>query len=218
MRKREHDVRQPARDARRPRPARRRRPSRSSAKLRPLLAQLRPFARDARPTSATSPHASRAPGAGNDLVELLKRRVPLREPPTRRSRPTASSGPATLPGLDHGADRADPAARRPAGPTRPTSPAGSTTSRHSGVLRRQRRRQPRAATALNALHGRQRRCLAPVPLELRQHAARRPARRSASNNRCPGSDRAHGGRRLEPLQADRGLQLRPPARSCRWAR
>ncbi len=40
--------------------------------LRPLLADLRPFARDARPTFRDLARTIRRPGAGNDLVELLK--------------------------------------------------------------------------------------------------------------------------------------------------
>jgi phospholipid/cholesterol/gamma-HCH transport system substrate-binding protein len=51
--------------------------------LRPLLNQLRPFARDARPTLRDLARTLRAPGAGNDLVELLNAQPALRDAATR---------------------------------------------------------------------------------------------------------------------------------------
>ena len=98
--------------------------------LRPLLADLRPFARNARPTFRDLARTIRRPGAGNDLVELLRAQPRRRaRPPPRRSRPTARCGPSTFDVADRRADR--PARRRwpSSAPTRPTSPAGSTTSR-----------------------------------------------------------------------------------------
>ena len=47
-------------------------------KLRPLLAQLRPLARDARPTLRDLSRLIRRGGADNDLVELTRAQVPVR--------------------------------------------------------------------------------------------------------------------------------------------
>ena len=52
-------------------------------KLRRLLADLRPFARDARPTVRDLSRLVRSPGADNDLVELTRGQVPLRNIATR---------------------------------------------------------------------------------------------------------------------------------------
>jgi phospholipid/cholesterol/gamma-HCH transport system substrate-binding protein len=48
-------------------------------KLRPLLAQLRPLAQDARPTLRDLAGLLRAPGAGDDALDLLRAQVPLRD-------------------------------------------------------------------------------------------------------------------------------------------
>jgi hypothetical protein len=48
-------------------------------KLGPLLDQLRPFARDAVPTVRDLSQTISAPGAGNDLIELLQAQPPLRD-------------------------------------------------------------------------------------------------------------------------------------------
>jgi phospholipid/cholesterol/gamma-HCH transport system substrate-binding protein len=48
-------------------------------KLRPFFAELRPLARDARPTLRDLSTVVRAPGASNDLIELTKSAVPLRD-------------------------------------------------------------------------------------------------------------------------------------------
>ena len=56
-------------------------------KLRPFLAELRPLARDARPTLRDLSALVRSPGASNDLIELTKSSVPLRDAavgPTKR--------------------------------------------------------------------------------------------------------------------------------------
>ena len=97
-------------------------------KLRPFLAELRPLARDARPTLRDLSALVRSPGASNDLIELTKSSVPLRNaavgPTKRDGKQRDGAFPASTKALDGG--------RRPSwrrrGPTRPTSPAGSTTS------------------------------------------------------------------------------------------
>jgi phospholipid/cholesterol/gamma-HCH transport system substrate-binding protein len=56
-------------------------------KLRPFLAELRPLARDARPTLRDLSALVRSPGASNDLIELTKSSVPVRDAavgPTKR--------------------------------------------------------------------------------------------------------------------------------------
>ena len=52
-------------------------------KLRPFLAELRPLARDARPTVNDLSKIVKRPGAANDLIELTKLQVPLRDVTTR---------------------------------------------------------------------------------------------------------------------------------------
>jgi phospholipid/cholesterol/gamma-HCH transport system substrate-binding protein len=53
-------------------------------KLRPFLAELRPLARDARPTINDLSKIVSRPGAANDLIELTREQVPLRNVTTRR--------------------------------------------------------------------------------------------------------------------------------------
>jgi phospholipid/cholesterol/gamma-HCH transport system substrate-binding protein len=48
-------------------------------KLRPFLAELRPLAQDARPTFADLSRLLKAPGHGNDLIDLTNAQVPLRD-------------------------------------------------------------------------------------------------------------------------------------------
>jgi phospholipid/cholesterol/gamma-HCH transport system substrate-binding protein len=48
-------------------------------KLRPFLAELRPLARDARPTVRDLARLVRKAGAGNDLIELTKSAIPVRD-------------------------------------------------------------------------------------------------------------------------------------------
>jgi phospholipid/cholesterol/gamma-HCH transport system substrate-binding protein len=57
-------------------------------KLRPFLAELRPLARDARPTLRDLSALVRSPGASNDLIEMTKSSVPVRNAavgPTNRN-------------------------------------------------------------------------------------------------------------------------------------
>ena len=53
-------------------------------KLRPFLAELRPLARDARPTINDLSKIVSRPGGANDLIELTKLQVPLRDVTTRK--------------------------------------------------------------------------------------------------------------------------------------
>jgi phospholipid/cholesterol/gamma-HCH transport system substrate-binding protein len=53
-------------------------------KLRPFLAELRPLARDARPTIKDLSKIVKRPGGANDLIELTRLQVPLRDVTTRK--------------------------------------------------------------------------------------------------------------------------------------
>jgi phospholipid/cholesterol/gamma-HCH transport system substrate-binding protein len=48
-------------------------------KLRPFLAELRPLAQDARPTFRDLSELLKAPGKGNDLIDLTNGQIPLRD-------------------------------------------------------------------------------------------------------------------------------------------
>ena len=96
-------------------------------KLRPFLAELRPLARDARPTLRDLSAIIQSPGGDNDLIELTKSNVPLRNvavgPIQRDGKERLGALPASTKALETARPR-----WRPHAPTRPTSPAGSTTS------------------------------------------------------------------------------------------
>ncbi len=72
-------------------------------KLRPFLAELRPLARDARPTLRDLSKLLRSPGTANDLVELTRSSVPLRDaavgPTQRNGQQRAGALPATTEAL-----------------------------------------------------------------------------------------------------------------------
>jgi phospholipid/cholesterol/gamma-HCH transport system substrate-binding protein len=51
----------------------------AAKKLRPFLAELRPLARDARPTFKDLSRLLKAPGNGNDLIDLTNAQPPLRD-------------------------------------------------------------------------------------------------------------------------------------------
>ena len=133
MRRAEHDVRQPARHARRPRRRSSTSPSpwpRSCARSWPSCARW-PATRARR--CATSRALVRSPGADNDLIELTKSAVPLRDV-------AVGAGQAQRQGARRRASRPRPRrsrrrrpSSRPRARTRPTSPAGSTTSATPGL-------------------------------------------------------------------------------------
>jgi phospholipid/cholesterol/gamma-HCH transport system substrate-binding protein len=72
-------------------------------KLRPFLAELRPLARDARPTLRDLAKLLRSPGSSNDLVELTRSSVPLRDaavgPTKRNGKQRAGAFPASTEAL-----------------------------------------------------------------------------------------------------------------------
>ncbi len=67
--------------------------------LRPLLAQLRPFARGAVPTVRDLSRTIRRPGAGNDLVELLRRVPAVDRVATRTAERNGERRPGALPAI-----------------------------------------------------------------------------------------------------------------------
>ncbi len=64
--------------------------------LRPLLADLRPFARDSRPTFRDLARTFSRPGAGNDLVELLRAQPAVARATTERVRANGAQRPSTF--------------------------------------------------------------------------------------------------------------------------
>ena len=142
-------------------------------KLRPFLAELRPLARDARPTLRDLSALVRSPGASNDLIELTKSSVPVRNaavgPTKRNGKQRDGAFPGSTKALAAGHPRAGHGAALRARPHRlvrrlqPLRP-----------LRRARRGQPRGAVR-EPLRARQRRA----------QAAARPAARRATPSRTP---------------------------------
>ena len=77
--------------------------------------------------------SSARPGADNDLIELTKSSVPLRNAAVGPTKRNGKQRDGALPGLGEGARGRPLPSSPPRGPTRPTSPAGSTTSATPGV-------------------------------------------------------------------------------------
>ncbi len=92
---REHDVREPARDAGRPRRARRRLEADASKNLAPFLADLRPLLVEAKPTIAQLSQLLRQPGADNDFTDLLNSSPEL-------AKQASSTFPASVKALNKG--------------------------------------------------------------------------------------------------------------------
>src|SRR3954467_5977058 len=79
-------------------------------KLRPFLAELRPLAQDARPTLRDLSTLLRAPGANNDLLELLRTQVPLRNATVRNVQEDGQSREGAFPASVKALDTATPEA------------------------------------------------------------------------------------------------------------
>src|SRR3954452_11705904 len=67
-----------------------------ATRLGPLLDQLRPFAREARPTVRDLAATITSPGADNDLIELTKSNVPLRDELVRAAERTGAQRAAAV--------------------------------------------------------------------------------------------------------------------------
>jgi phospholipid/cholesterol/gamma-HCH transport system substrate-binding protein len=66
-------------------------------KLRPFLAELRPLAQDARPTFNDLSALIKAPGPGNDLIDLTNGQVPLRDVAVHDVRENGKDRPGAFP-------------------------------------------------------------------------------------------------------------------------
>ena len=144
---------------------------------------------------ATSAHLIRRPAPNNDLIELTKSTVPLRNvavgPVERNGKQRDGALPASTKALDAAVPRSLRAAlrARPHRLVRRLQPLGR--------LRRARRRQPRGAPR-QRLHARQRRAHADRRPRWRQ-AARQRLASLGQRNRCPGA-------------VERGAAWKPDAR------
>jgi phospholipid/cholesterol/gamma-HCH transport system substrate-binding protein len=152
-------------------------------KLRPFLAELRPLAEDARPTIRDLSKLVKRSGAGNDLIELTRAQIPLRD---------VAVGPVEVNGKRRdGALTASTKALSTATPelafARPYAvdlTGWFDDFGHSGfydALGGASRVSPNVAAFAN-LNG----VLAPVPPALRDQVFREAAQ-IGQNNRCPGA-------------------------------
>jgi phospholipid/cholesterol/gamma-HCH transport system substrate-binding protein len=66
-------------------------------KLRPFLAELRPLAQDARPTLRDLDRIVKHPGKGNDLIDLTKGQLPLRDVAVRDVEENGAERPGAFP-------------------------------------------------------------------------------------------------------------------------
>jgi phospholipid/cholesterol/gamma-HCH transport system substrate-binding protein len=154
------------------------------SKLRPLLTQLRPFARDAQPAVRDLSATVRRKGAGNDLVELLRRQPALDQIATQTAERNGAQRDGALPQTIKALNGAAPqlAFLRPYSPDLvgwfddfSTSGAYDAMGSFS-----------RAALQLNGFTLGPALNLLPVPPELR-NALLSVGVKTGRNNRCPGS-------------------------------
>jgi len=152
-------------------------------KLRPFLAELRPLARDARPTLRDLSRLIRTSGSDNDLVELSRGTVPLRDiavgPVTRNGKDREGALPASTKALDQAAPELATAR-----PYAPDLTGWFDDFGHSGVydaLGGGSRAAPNVNGFTN-VNG----VLQPVPPELRQKVFERIASVN-QRDRCPGA-------------------------------
>jgi phospholipid/cholesterol/gamma-HCH transport system substrate-binding protein len=170
-------------------------------KLRPFLRELRPFARDARPTLRDLSKTVSSPGANNDLIELTKGVIPLRD---------IAIGPVVRNGETR--EGAFPASTRALSDAAPELAYGRPYAvdltgwfddfSHSGLydaLGGASRAAPHinANTLINGV-------LTPVPVSMRGLL---PGTVTGQNNRCPGS--------AEHAQPDGSVPFKPsPDYNC----
>ena len=125
---RQHDLPEPARDARRPRAAGGRlQAGRQEAAARSSPSCARWRVTRGRP-SRTSASCSSSPGSGNDLIDLTNAPGPAARHRGRRRQRERQGPPGRVPGLDRGARERRRRRSGTSGPTRSTCSAGSTTS------------------------------------------------------------------------------------------
>ena len=151
-------------------------------KLRPFIAELRPLARNARPTLRDLSALIRRTGANNDLIELTRLQVPLRNIATGQ----VNENGATREGAFPASTKALQNSVEPLGYARPYAPdliGWFDDFSHSGVYDALGG-VSRVGLHVNAFlfaNGQ----LAPIPPELRDEAFSATAARD-QRNRCPG--------------------------------
>jgi phospholipid/cholesterol/gamma-HCH transport system substrate-binding protein len=165
-------------------------------KLRPLLAELRPLANDARPTLRDLSALLRAPGNSNDLLELLRSQVPLRDATVRNVDEDGKSREGAFPASVKALDTATPEAAF----VRPYTPdllGWFDDFSHSGVFDAlgASSRVAVHANAFSLAEG----TLYPVPPELRQ-AALKATLETGQRNRCPGAAEHVAGDKSNPYK------------------
>jgi phospholipid/cholesterol/gamma-HCH transport system substrate-binding protein len=152
-------------------------------RLGPLLDQLRPFAREARPTVRDLARTLTSPGANNDLIDLTRSNVPLRDVLVRSAQRNGKQREGALPA----------SAKAFRGQTGSTADLRAYTSDllgwfddfgHTGVFDANggAARSQIIGNAFAIVNGQ----LAPVPPELRSEAFKALAV-TGQNNRCPGA-------------------------------
>jgi phospholipid/cholesterol/gamma-HCH transport system substrate-binding protein len=152
-------------------------------RLGPVLAQLRPFAHEARPTLASRAAALRSPGRADDLVDVTRSAVPLRDQLVRTAQRDGAQRRGTLPELTDALAGQTPAFAD----LRPYAPdlvGWFDDFSHSGLLDANGgvSRTSLTTNAFTSVNG----VLTPVPLDLRQPVLRATAA-LGQNNRCPGA-------------------------------
>ena len=201
----QHDVRQPARDARRPRPAASTASKPATKELAPFLRELRPLVARGEPTFDGPQQAGpRSPGAANDATDLLQH-LP-------RSQRIGQPG---VPALDHGAAQGPAGARLPpallAGPRRLVPrlrPERRPTTTRTATTRASCRSS--TSSSYDQTTGSDGSLDAGPAVA----AARRPRRRGSAR-RCPGAASQPRARRLEPVRGRDGSSTATPRRAAR---
>jgi len=151
-------------------------------KLRPFLAELRPFAQDARPTFNDLSALIKAPGAGNDLIDLTNDQKPLRDIAVRDVHENGKDRPGAFPASTQALKDATPEIKY----LRPYTVdllGWFDDFSHSGTYDAlgAASRVGIHASAFTAVGGQ----LQPVPPELREQAFQAAAATNQTN-RCPG--------------------------------
>jgi phospholipid/cholesterol/gamma-HCH transport system substrate-binding protein len=151
-------------------------------KLRPFLAELRPLARDARPTFQDLSRLLKAPGGGNDLIDLTNGQIPLRDVAVNDVEENGKERPGAFPASTEALEKATPQV----GYIRPYTVdllGWFDDFSHSGTYDALggASRVGIHASAFALLEGQ----LTPVPPELRDEAFQAAAE-TDQRNRCPG--------------------------------
>ena len=165
--------------------------------LRPLLADLRPFAQNAQPTFRDLARTIQRPGAGNDLVELLRAQPAVARATTQKVRANGETRDSTFAELARSLDDAAPkmAFFRPYAPDLTGWFDDFSTSGiydANGAF-------SRAGLALSAFTFTPAGGLVPVPPALRDDVLAAGAE-LGRNNRCPGSSERDTGEGTIPFK------------------